>query len=121
VERLFDPQYYAGHNIVSSEPRLGRLTSCDEYRGFFRQRRRRELESDPELIRQDIINCLQFQNGLDLTGLIAPNIVISRSFDSIEANIRLDQKSNGEHLRAIYEGLRIFAELAELDTAALDS
>jgi hypothetical protein len=87
ADLLFDPQYYAGHNVVSPEPRLGRLETCEEYSKYFRQRRRRELESDTKAICQDITDCLKFQKELNLTYLIGPNILISRSFDSIEAVI----------------------------------
>lgn len=120
-ERLFDPQYYAGHNVSSPEPRLGRLTSCDEYRSFFRQRRRRELESNPARIRRDIIDCLRFQDGLDLTGLIAPNIVISRSFDSVEAVIAKNFiRMTGSAAERIRTGRRVYATLAISREAMLD-
>jgi hypothetical protein len=36
-------------------------------------------------------------------------------YDVIESKIRLDPKSNGEHLQAIKEGLRLFVQLAEID------
>jgi len=84
---LFDPQYYAGHNVVDPEARLGRLGTCEEYGKYFRQRRRRELESGRPVLIKDINDCLQFQNELRLSGIIGPNIVITRSFDSIEAVI----------------------------------
>lgn len=87
AERLFDPQYYAGHNVVAADPRFGRLDSCEEYARFFRQRRRRELESNLKTIEKDVADCLAFQDELNLTGLVAPNILISRSFDSIESVI----------------------------------
>jgi hypothetical protein len=86
AELLFDPQYYAGHNVSSPEARLSRLESCEEYGRYFRQRRRRELETGDTVL-EDITACLRFQSELDLTGLIGPNILISRSFDSIEASI----------------------------------
>jgi len=43
------------------------------------------------------------------------------AYDEVESSIRLDSKSNREHLPAISEGLRIFAELAELESATLDT
>jgi len=87
AELLFDPQYYAGHSISHPEARLGRLGTCKEYKQYFRYRRRRELEAGPAALEEDIANCLDFQSDLELTGLISPNILISRSFDSIEAVI----------------------------------
>jgi hypothetical protein len=87
AEQFFDPQYYAAYNVTDPEARLGRLTSCEEYEAFFRQRRRRDLERDPSVIARDIEDCLVFQNRLDLTGVISPNILIARSFDSIEGAI----------------------------------
>jgi hypothetical protein len=87
AEQLFDPQYYAAYNVTDPEARLGRLTTCEEYEAYFTQRRRRELERDTTIIVTDIENCLSFQNGLDVTGIISPNILVSRSFDSIEGAI----------------------------------
>ena len=87
AEQFFDPQYYAAYNVNDPEARLGRLDSCEEYEAYFRQRRRRELEGGTELLRGDIWDCLVVQEQFDLTGVIGPNILISRSFDSIEAVI----------------------------------
>ncbi|NLF08626.1 MAG: hypothetical protein GX594_11715 [Pirellulaceae bacterium] len=87
TDQFFDPQYYAAYNVTDLESRLGYLASCGDYQAFFSQRRRRELEQTPKTITKDIENCLNFQNELDITGLISPNILISRSFDSIEAAI----------------------------------
>jgi hypothetical protein len=39
----------------------------------------------------------------------------SNLYSSVEAVIRLDQKSNAEHLQPLDDGLRLFARLAELD------
>lgn len=45
------------------------------------------------------------------------NSVIAASdlYSAVQANIRLDQKSNAEHLQSLSDGLRLFARLAELD------
>jgi len=85
ADRFFDPQYYAGYNVSDPEARLGRLETCDEYQSFFRSRTRRQLEGSRDLLRKDIEDCLTFQRPLSLSGVISPNILISRSFDSIDA------------------------------------
>jgi len=41
----------------------------------------------------------------------------SEAYDAIESQIRLDQKSNAEHLEAIREGLRLFRREAEIADA----
>ena len=121
AERLFDPQYYAGHNVVTPEPRLGRLDSCEEYGRFFHQRRRRELESNLKVIRKDIADCLAFQSELDLTGLLAPNILISRSFDSIEAVIAKNFiRMTSQQASQFGSDKPVFATLAVSREALLD-
>jgi hypothetical protein len=84
------------------------------------------VKSESVLQTWDAIRCLneelvrdEIEESLGLCAQALRNAI--SLYDSIEATIRLDQKSNGEHLLEISEGLRIFAELAELDTAALDS
>jgi hypothetical protein len=121
AERLFDPQYYAEHNIVNPDLRLGRLTSCEEYKKYFKQRRRRELESGTKVLAEDIKNCLKFQNELQLTGLIGPNILISRSFDSIEAAIAKNFiRLTGPEAARNKLGKPVYATLAVSREALLD-
>ena len=87
ADRFFDPQYYAGYNVTDPDARRGRLESCEEYQSFFRSRTRRALEGDIDLVREDIRDCLKFQGRLSLSGVTSPNILITRSFDSIDAVI----------------------------------
>ncbi len=85
ADQFFDPQYYAAFNVGDDAARRGHLPT--EYKDYFRLRRRRDLESSLDNIRKDIRDCLKFQADLGLTGLIAPNVLVSRSLDSIEAVI----------------------------------
>ena len=85
ADQFFDPQYYAAFNVGHDEARRGHLPT--EYSEYFRLRRRRDLESNLDNIRADIRDCLGFQANLPLAGLISPNVLISRSFDSVEAVI----------------------------------
>jgi hypothetical protein len=118
---LFDPQYYAGHNVVDPEPRLGRLDTCEEYGSYFRQRRRRELESGTSVLRDDIDDCLRFQDKLNLSGLIGPNILISRSFDSVEAVIAKNFiRLTGAACAKLKLGRPVYATLAISREALLD-
>ena len=81
--RLLDPHYAAA--LTASEPgaRLGALVG-DRAHGYFTPRVRRDLERS-ENIEHDLRACIEYQASLPLTGLIAPNIVVRRSLDSIEA------------------------------------
>ena len=85
ADQFFDPQYYAAFNVGHDEARRGHLPT--EYSKYFRLRRRRDLESNLDNVREDIRNCLGFQADLPCAGLISPNVLISRSFDSVEAVI----------------------------------
>jgi hypothetical protein len=85
ADQFFDPQYYAAFNVGHDEARRGHLPT--EYTEYFRLRRRRDLESGLDNVREDIRDCLGFQAHLPLTGLISPNVLISRSLDSVEAVI----------------------------------
>lgn len=87
-QRLFDPQYYAC--VIASEPgvRLGSLVGVDAY-PYFGGRRRRDLEQEQRVV-ADLDACLSYQKTLAVTGFIAPNIVVRRSLDSVEATIAKD-------------------------------
>ncbi len=84
--RLFDPQYYATFLASRADSRLGSLGTDDNYAGYFSPRSRRDLEREA-FIRREIRNVLSFQSALELSALIAPNILVSRSFNSIEGAI----------------------------------
>ncbi|MBS0657751.1 MAG: hypothetical protein JSR82_05820 [Verrucomicrobia bacterium] len=83
--RLFDPQYYA--TLLAAQPgaRLGWLFGQDSYT-YFQARRRRDLEREGQVL-DDLRTVLDFQCRLPVSALIAPNIVIRRSFDSLEATV----------------------------------
>ncbi len=95
--RIFDPQYYV--SLIGSDPniRLGRL---EEY-PYFAVRRRGQLESN-ELITDEIKKLLEFQQKLPVTSIVSPNILISRSFDSVEAVIA---KNFIRHAKKVYTTL----------------
>ena len=121
ADRFFDPQYYAAFNVTDPEARLGRLTTCEEYEAYFRRRRRRELERDTTNIATDIRDCLTFQNELDVTGLISPNILISRSFDSIEGAIAKNFiRLAGEMCAGLNSDRPLYATLAVSREALMD-
>ncbi len=84
ADRLFDPQYYASLIALDDGCRLGKLEG-DNY-SYFQARRRAELERE-STIREDLRSCLSEQSEMDLTAIIAPNIVIRRSLNSIESVI----------------------------------
>ncbi len=83
-ERFVDPQYYAIFLNGTEEARLGYL--LDDYGAYFQGRRRGQLERENQ-IQQDLQAALKFQTDLNVTGVIAPNILIPNSLNSIEAVI----------------------------------
>lgn len=85
AERLFDPQYYAIFLNGTEEARLGYLME-DDYKPYFQPRRRSQLERESQ-IEKELATALTFQSGLNVTGVIAPNILIPNSLNSIEAVI----------------------------------
>ena len=115
--RLFDPQYYA--SILAAEPgvRLGYLDGDEAY-PYFAARRRRDLEQEDK-VSADLIACLAYQQTLPITSFIAPNIVVRRSLDSVEATIAKDFLRNTAKVHAALKDPRpVFATLA-ISTDAL--
>ncbi|MGA2916626.1 MAG: hypothetical protein ABSE89_11430 [Sedimentisphaerales bacterium] len=81
---FFDPQLYACFLAKISEARLGYL--LDDYSQYFRDYRRSHLEREKE-VSLAIKAAVEFEQNLPLTAIIAPNILIPASFNSIEAVI----------------------------------
>jgi hypothetical protein len=79
---LFDPQFYVA--MLGSNPNV-RLGNLEKY-SYFSTIRRGQLEGS-NTIEEQIRNVLQFEANLPLTAIVTPNIVVSRSFDSVEAVI----------------------------------
>jgi hypothetical protein len=117
--RLFDPQFYA--SLLGAQPgaRLGSLVG-DVSHSYFEARRRRDLEKE-EQVREDITNVIAYQRELPVTAIIAPNIVIRRSFDSIEATIAKDFLRNASVVHAEeVDGRPLYATLAMSASALND-
>lgn len=114
--RIFDSQYYV--SLIGCDPniRLGRL---EEY-PYFAIRRRGQLESN-ELIADEIRKVIDFQQKLPVTSIVSPNILISRSFDSVEAVIA---KNFIRHAKKVYTTFRdkrpLFVTLAISREALID-
>lgn len=83
-EFLFDPQYYV--SLMGSNPLLniGKLEEYSEYYFSFESKGRLEREAN---IRKVIEKTIGFQKNIPISSIISPNILISRSFDSIEGAI----------------------------------
>lgn len=117
--RLFDPQFYA--SLLGSQPgaRLGHLVG-DNSHSYFEARRRRDLEREGQVL-NDIKNIMIYQRELPVTSLISPNIVIRRSFDSIEATIAKDFIRNASAVNSVQgDGRPLYATLAVSTTALND-
>lgn len=79
---LFDPQFYATFAASTDGSRIGKLQEWP----YFRALRKSDLETPAEVERvlRDVIDRARV---LPVTGIIAPNIYVSRSFDSREGVI----------------------------------
>lgn len=110
VERLVDPQYYSIFLNGTQEARLGNL--LEDYGDYFQPRRRGQLERENQ-IQKDLTAALSFQADLKVTRLIAPNIVIPNSLNSIEAVIAKNFiRLAASEYRALGDSRPLFATLA---------
>ncbi len=82
-EVLLDPQVYTA--LFANDPGAN-LGWLEEYEGYFKPLTRSRLEIEKN-VRDVLRDSVAFQKKIRLTGIIAPNILISRSFDSREATI----------------------------------
>ncbi len=109
-ERLFDPQFYAALYAEEDAWRMGPLE--DDYADYFKYQQKSVLERENKVI-ECIGNALRFQLSLKVTGIIAPNILISRSFDSREAVISKNFIRNAAEVYSKLKDKRpLFATLA---------
>ncbi|MBI5384465.1 MAG: hypothetical protein HZA90_07225 [Verrucomicrobia bacterium] len=101
------------------------MTSLEDY-PYFTACRRSQLESSTQ-IAERLKRVMEFQASLPLSGIIAPNIVVSRSFDSVEAVVA---KNFIRQTRVIWDAIGdarpVYATLALshqtlLDRAELES
>ena len=120
---LFDPQFYACFIATKDRARLGSLWSEDSHRyendeGYFRPLRRRDLEKESDVVRE-LERCLAYQTFFPVSALIAPNIVIRRSLDSMEAAIAKNFiRLAAERRDIVAPGRKMLATLA-ISTSAL--
>ncbi|MBE3045357.1 hypothetical protein IMZ48_22970 [Candidatus Bathyarchaeota archaeon] len=114
---LFDPQFYATFAAVDPQANIGKL--AEDY-PYFQARRRSQLLSERRL-RDDLGGALKLQIGLDVTAVIAPNVIIPRSFDSTESAIAMDFISNTRiQFSEMNDRRPIYATLAVGRDALLD-
>jgi len=123
VDVLFDPQFYAAIPAVDPAASLGSLqneTADGRDYPYFEARRRSQLLSEKQLM-ADLDATLSFQRDIAVTGFIAPNILIPRSFDSAEAAISMDFIRNTRTRHARLKDARpVYATLAIAREALLD-
>jgi hypothetical protein len=82
AEILLDPEFYACFYAHQPEAKLGGLNEWP----YFSTQRRSQLESS-EIVEKVLADTFDTVVNLPLTSIIAPNIFIPRSFNSIEAVI----------------------------------
>lgn len=110
ADRMFDPQFYATLLALLDGARLGKLTGEDY--PYFEARRRGQLESENQ-IRCDLEAVLRFQENLEVTHIIAPNIVIPQAFNSAEAVIAKNFVRNTRSIwSAVGDDRPVYATLA---------
>ncbi len=117
--RMLDPHYFA--TLIAAQPgsRLGYLIG-DKGHGYFRAHMRRDLEQTPPVL-EDIRACLEFQASLPLTALIAPNIVVRRTLDSVEGVIAKNFVRNAAEIaQEIDPGRELYVTLAISQAALAD-
>jgi hypothetical protein len=114
--RLLDPQFYVSLLGGGTNLRLGNL---EEY-PYFRPYRRSQLELT-ERVGEALQEALEFQAGLPLTGIIAPNILISRSFDSAESVVSKNFiRATGARFGKLADKRPVYATLAVSREALLE-
>lgn len=110
VDRLFDPQFYLCTIACDGTSRLGNL--LEDYGEYFGARRRSELENEETVLR-DLEAALRFQGGLKVDKIIAPNVLIPKSCDSVMAAV---SRSFIRNVRGVYSKLKdkrpVYATLA---------
>ena len=85
TELFFDPQFYASLGMEADGNRLGHL--LEDYNDYFALRRRSAFERE-SAVESALEASLKYQMSMPfLDGIIAPNILISKSIDSAEALI----------------------------------
>ncbi len=121
---LFDPQFYATIPSVDPATNVGKLQNetdgTPDY-PYFQPRRRSQLLSEKQL-RADLDAALIFQRNLPVTGIISPNILVPRSFDSAEAAISMEfiRNTRAQYDAAGKEKRPVYATLAMAREALLD-
>lgn len=114
--RLLDPQFYV--SLLASNPNV-RLGSLAEY-PYFGSVRRSQLEASERVV-ECLASGFDYQQQLPLSGIIAPNILISRSLDSIEAVIAKNFiRRTGEVFARTGDNRPVYATLAISGQALID-
>ena len=105
---LIDPQFYATFAATSESARTGKLTEWP----YFSPARKSDLEVTEETDRI-LRETMQFVLQLPVTACIAPNIYISRSFDSREAVIAKNFIRNSRKIhRELKDSRPLYATIA---------
>lgn len=119
VDLFLDPQFYACFAAVDPATSLGNLDDEETYT-YFKPRRRSQLLSERHLI-SDLNAVMSHQIQLPVSAIIAPNILIPRSFDSAEAAISMDFiRNTRERFGELKDERPVFATLAIAREALLD-
>lgn len=123
VDLIFDPQYYASYLASKENARLGYLS---EQYPYFESKRRSDLEKE-SVVRDQVTACLDYQKNIEFSFLVAPNILIPRSFNSIEGVVakhfirQAGEQKNKHKKRKVYASLVVSREALNKEQSELDA
>ncbi len=114
---LLDPQFYATFLASHESARTGKLPEWSHFRTY----RKSDLETSSNI--KDVLrDTFEHTMDLPLTAIIAPNIYISRSFDSRDAVIAKNFIREAKGVYSSFNDARpLYATLAVSRTTALRS
>jgi len=109
AEVFFDPQIYAA--MITNDPRA-KIGNLEEYNIYFSPLTKNRLEIEKNVI-SVLRKTVTFETELGVSTILAPNILISRSFDSREATISNTFIRLAKDVTAkVNEDLPVYATLA---------
>lgn len=117
VDILFDPEYYATRYVGTPNAQLRNLDQWP----YFVQKRQNELITNISNVDSVLSTAFQIQNDLGCSAIIAPNVYISGSFDSIEAAIAINFFSQAKLVaQRLGIGIPIYATIAVCKDAIIN-
>ncbi|MEN9358725.1 MAG: hypothetical protein RL095_260 [Verrucomicrobiota bacterium] len=117
AEYFIDPQFYAALGSQGENAKLGNLPEWEYFKCY--QKRQLEQIKNVDFILSEYYRCL---SGLNLNGVISPNIYVSQSLDSQEAVIAKNfiRQARAIHGNSEFSALPLYTTLAINREALID-